>query len=308
MTPAPTNQSKMRMPAPYGTNHPTYDPEEPGSAGRFFDEVEMAATEAGIIGEPATVIRWALSYLPESIKRRWSQLTMDGATQRTFAQWRAEVMKILPRRAQEEAGALVRMDALVSKWSRNPVSRHDRTEFFDFTLGFVADARAVKDSVSNRELVRMYLRCLTPMFRERLQEKLVPGTGRSDEDPYEWEDVVSTAKALVAGGTTGPFGDMSLEPSVSEYSRVKIEAGGSSGSSKAIETLRIKQEELDSNFQTMLSKLDVLGIQMKEIATQREPSNAPVASVFQQAAIPHQSSYNHPTQHPRQVQTKRRDE
>ncbi|KAF6743239.1 hypothetical protein DFP72DRAFT_859163 [Ephemerocybe angulata] len=181
-----------QVPAPYGTNHPTYDPKESGSAGRFFDEVEMAATEAGIIGDHAVVIQWALSYLPESIKRRWSQLTKNGGTQRTFAEWRAEVMKILPRRAQEEAGVLVRLDALVSKWSRIPVSRHDRTDFFDFTLGFVADARAVKDSVSNRELVRMYLCCLTPMFRERLQEKLVPGTGRSDEDPYKWEDVIST--------------------------------------------------------------------------------------------------------------------
>ncbi|KAF6743787.1 hypothetical protein DFP72DRAFT_858425 [Ephemerocybe angulata] len=189
----------MRMPAPYGTNHPTYDPEEPGSAGRFFDEVEMAATEAGIIGEPAV---------------------------RTFAQWRAEVMKILPRRAQEEAGAM-KLEPLKTRYP---------------TENWCECTYVVDTNVPGA-----------------LQEKLVPGTGRSDEDPYEWEDVISTAKALVAGGTTGPFGDMSLEPSVSEYSRVKMEAGGSSGSSKAIETLRIKQEELDSNFQTMLSKLDVLG-------------------------------------------------
>ncbi|KAF6742435.1 hypothetical protein DFP72DRAFT_860514 [Ephemerocybe angulata] len=289
--------SKIRMPAPYGQNHPMYDPEEPGSAERFFDEVEMAATEAGL-DDAATIIKWALSYLPQAIKKRWAQLTKNGATQRTFAEWRAEVMKILPRRAQEEAGALVRLDALVTKWARDPISRHDRTDFYDFTLGFVAEARAVKAAISNRELVRMYLRCLTSSFRERLQEKLTPGTSRSAEDPYEWEDVIANAQNLVAGGTSGPFGDLSLEPSTREYSRVKIESGGGTGGSKAIETLRVKQEELDSNFQTMLSKLDVLGIQMKEIATQRV--NEPPTAVFQQAVVPQQNLYNHPTQHPRQ--------
>ncbi|KAF6742433.1 hypothetical protein DFP72DRAFT_860512 [Ephemerocybe angulata] len=79
--------------------------------------------------------------------------------------------------------------------------------------------------------------------RKRLQEKLTPGTSRSAEDPYEWEDVIANAQNLVAGGTSGPFGDLSLEPSTREYSRVKIESGGGTGGSKAIETLRVKQEE-----------------------------------------------------------------
>ncbi|KAF5331557.1 hypothetical protein D9611_007601 [Ephemerocybe angulata] len=294
--------SKIRMPAPYGQNHPTYDPEEPSSATRFFDEVEMAATEAGITDEPATVIRWALSYLPEAIKKHWAQLTMDGATQRTYAQWRAEVMKILPRRVQEEAGSLVRLDALVTKWARDPISRHDRADFYDFTLGFVAEARAVNALISNRELVRMYLRCLTSAFRERLQEKLTPGTNRSAEAPYEWEAVVATAQSLVAGGTTGPFRDLSLEPSTREYSRIKLESGGNSGGSKALETIRVKQEEMESNFQSMLSKLDVMGIQMKDLVHQREVHVASKsdATVFQQMVTPQRPPYSNPTQHPRQ--------
>ncbi|KAF6747090.1 hypothetical protein DFP72DRAFT_1075736 [Ephemerocybe angulata] len=292
--------SKIRMPAPYGQNHPTYDPEEPGSAERFFDEVEMAATEAGL-DDAATIIKWALSYLPQAVKKRWAQLTKNGATQRTFAEWRAEVMKILPRRAQEEAGALVRLDALVTKWARDPISRHDRTDFYDFTLGFVAEARAVKAAISNRELVRMYLRCLTSSFRERLQEKLTPGTSRSAEDPYEWEDVIATAQSLVAGGTTGPFGDLSLEPSTREYSRMKIESSGGGGS-KALENIRVKQEEMENNFQSMLSKLDVMGIQMKDLAHQREGTVLPKAdaTVFQQMVTPPRPAYQNPTQHPRQ--------
>ncbi|KAF6753928.1 hypothetical protein DFP72DRAFT_1069140 [Ephemerocybe angulata] len=288
---------KPRMPAPYGKNHPTYDPEEPGSAIRFFEQVKMAADEAGI-EEGADVIKWALSYLPDSVRKRWAILAKDGATQRTFDDWQKEVMKTLPRRAQEEAGALARLDALVTKWSRDPVSRHDRANFFDFSLGFQAEASAVSSVVSNRELVRMYLRCLTPMFRERLQESLTPQTNARDEDPYLWTDVVKKSKELVVGGTTGPFGDLSLEPSTSDYTRVKIEAGGGAGTSRAVETIKVKQEEMESSFQTLCSKLDVLGVQMKEVLGRAETS-AP-APIFQQGAAPPRSFPSHATQRPRQ--------
>ncbi|KAF6749318.1 hypothetical protein DFP72DRAFT_852744 [Ephemerocybe angulata] len=225
--------NKARMPVPYGKNHPTYDPEEPGSAVRFFDQVAMAATEAGIDDQPAEVVKWALSYLPESIKKRWALLAKNGNAQRPFAEWRDEVMKILPRRAQEAAGAMARLDALVTKWSRSPISRHDRADFFDFSLGFMAEAKAIGSIVSNRDLVRMYLRCLNSMFRERLQDKLTPRTNATDEDPYDWTAVVEKSKELVAGGTSGPFGDLNLEPSTSEYERVKIEPG--LGGSKILE-------------------------------------------------------------------------
>ncbi|KAF5339582.1 hypothetical protein D9611_011451 [Ephemerocybe angulata] len=293
-----TNPSRIRMPAPYGQNHPQYDPEEPGSAVRFFEEVAMAAEEAGISDKPAQVIKWALSYLPDSVKKRWSQLTLNNGAQRSFEEWQAEVMKILPCRAQEEAGSMVRLDALVSKYARNPISRHDRAEFFDFTLGFTAEAKVVKSSLSNRELVRMYLRCLTPMFRKRLQEQLVAETGRSDEDPYLWNKVVDKARELVAGGTTGPFGDLALEPSTQEYWRIKIESSGSAGY-KALENIKIKQEEMESNFQTLYSKLDVLGVQLKEISSKSE-SNQATAQVFQQHEMPPRPHNNMHTQNPRQ--------
>ncbi|KAF6748818.1 hypothetical protein DFP72DRAFT_853202 [Ephemerocybe angulata] len=298
---------KARMPAPYGKNHPTYDPEEPGSAVRFFDEVEMAANEAGLKDEHAQVIKWALLYLPDSVRKRWGQLTLKANNaQRTFVEWRAEVMKILPRRAQEEAGALARLDALVTKWSRDPITRHDRAAFYDFSLGFTAEAKAVKDAVSNRELVRMYLRCLTPIFRERLQEKLTPrtGAGVSEEDPYLWTDVVDKSRELVTGGTTGPFGDLGAEPSVSEYSRIKIESRDVPlGGSRAVENIKVKQEEMESNFQNLYSKLDVMGVQMKEILSKYETSgkNESVApSIFQQGIIPPRQSQSHFTQRPRQ--------
>ncbi|KAF6747492.1 hypothetical protein DFP72DRAFT_854273 [Ephemerocybe angulata] len=298
--------NKARMPAPYGKNHPTYDPEEPGSAVRFFDQVAMAAKEAGIDDKPAEVIGWALSYLPESIKKRWALLAMNGATQRTFAEWRKEVMKVLPRRAQEEAGAMSRLDALVSKWSRDPISRQDRAEFFDFSLGFMAEAKAIESVISNRELVRMYLRCLSPMFRERLQEKLTPRTNATDEDPYEWAAVVEKSKELVAGGTSGPFGDLNLDPSTSEYDRIKIEPrSGGMRESKALETIKIKQEEMDSNFQAVLGRLDVMGVQMKDIASKYDThmqsmSSASDATLFQQQAMPYRNNSSHPTQQPRQ--------
>ncbi|KAF5313492.1 hypothetical protein D9611_008635 [Ephemerocybe angulata] len=259
------SDKKGRMPAPYGKNHPMYDPEEPGSAARFFEQVEMAAAEAGIADDPAEVIKWALSYLPEGIKKRWALLAKNGATQRSFAEWRAEVMKVLPRRAQEEAGAMARLDALVSKWSRDPISRQDRADFFDFSLGFLAEGKAVGSVVSNRELVRMYLRCLTSGFREKLQEKLTPRTNASDEDPYLWTDVAEKARELVAGGTTGPFGDLSFEPSMSDYTRVKIEPSYSGGGGKVFDSIKVKQEEMESNFQAVLSRLDTMGVQMKEV-------------------------------------------
>ncbi|KAF5334095.1 hypothetical protein D9611_014997 [Ephemerocybe angulata] len=292
-------ESKPRMPAPYGKNHPTYDPEEPGSAVRFFEQVKMAADESGLEGKDAEMIKWALSYLPDSIRKRWAILAKDGATQRSFDDWQKEVMKTLPRRAQEEAGALSRLDALVSKWSRDPVSRHDRANFFEFSLGFQAEATTVAAVVSNRELVCMYLRCLTPMFRERLQEGLTPQTNARDEDPYLWTDVVKKAKELVVGGTTGPFGDLSLDPSTSDYTRVKIEDGiGSSGTSRAVETIKIKQEQMESSFQTLCSKMDVLGVQLKEVLTRQEAPH-PV-QVFQQSAAPPHAFSSHPTQRPRQ--------
>ncbi|KAF6750948.1 hypothetical protein DFP72DRAFT_851204 [Ephemerocybe angulata] len=225
-------ESKPRMPAPYGKNHPTYDPEEPGSAVRFFEQVKMAAEESGLEGKDAETIKWALSYLPDSIRKRWAILAKDGATQRSFDDWQKEVMKTLPRRAQEEAGALSRLDALVSKWSRDPVSRHDRANFFEFSLGFQAEATTVAAVVSNREL-----------------EGLTPQTNARDEDPYLWTDVVKKAKELVVGGTTGPFGDLSLDPSTSDYTRVKIEDGiGSGGTSRAVETIKVKQEQMETRW------------------------------------------------------------
>ncbi|KAF6741361.1 hypothetical protein DFP72DRAFT_1084366 [Ephemerocybe angulata] len=226
---------------------------------------------------------------------------MNGNTQRTFTEWKTEVMKILPRRAQEEAGAMARLEALVTKWARDPITRHDRSAFFDFSLGFSAEAAAIKGAISNRELVRMYLRCLTPVFRERLQEKLVPGTGRSEEDPYLWTDVVAQATSIVTGGTTGPFGDLGLEPSVNDYPRIKIEARDVPlGGSRTIENIKVKQEEMESNFQTLCGKMDVMSVQLKEVLNKHENNTSMNTPIFQQGIVPAQPRQSSYTQRPRQ--------
>lgn len=298
-----SENNRVRMPAPYGVNHPKYDPDEPGSAVRFFEEVELAATEANIMDKPADVIKYALAYLPSRTKRQWEQLPNASGNSANFGLWQKEVMKILPRKAQAEAGAVARLEALVTRYEREPLGRFDRAEFLDFNLSFAAEVSDIKTSLANRELVRLYLKCLTPRFCEVLREKLDERANATEEDPYTIEEVLKKSKAMVIGATVGPFGDLHVSQGAAEYERVK--PGLTGGSSKMVENIRIKQEEAESNLQTALGKIDALGAQVKELSTQctlvlQQQTTSPLTHVPPAMGLPSAPAGHLHTQNPRQ--------
>ena len=135
---------------------------------------------------------------------------------------------------------------------------------------------------------------------------------RTLEDPYYWGEVIDEAQELVKSTTLGPFGDYSTYSLTETYDRSRSTMLGSErSSSKALESVKAKQDDLDVQLQKVLGTLDAFSTKITDMGRKFEKvegflQQSSSAQVLQQietrlppqfANVPqHRSVPNYPSQ------------
>ncbi|RXW12635.1 hypothetical protein EST38_g13219 [Candolleomyces aberdarensis] len=273
----PKRQVKT-MPAAYSGKHPTYDPANPATATRFFDGVELAAKVAGLTDHDEEVVEHALTYLDTQTARLWSRLE-GGSAPFSFEKWRKAVMKILPKASRYDVGSMARLDDLCRKARERPIGRDEKSAFYEFALGFQAEAEPLLKSgvIANRDLVVKFISGLKGTFREGLSERLsrktpvadADGAARDEEDPFTMEEVIKVATDMVDAAAVGPFGSLAYVEEEADYARNVTSSGLSDRAESAgLKDLKIKQESMTEEMAKVYTTLDRVEKSMSLLTTQ----------------------------------------
>ena len=206
-----------KMPRPGEKNAPTFDTSKPEELGRFFERMEDWFDEEGIDQDAEKKIR-IVKYLEPEPEQQWKALSKfkNG----TFAEFKAQVMASYPKAEEVMKGSVT---ALTRKINRlGPVPADDRNELLDLIRTMTAEVQKLKKITppihTNRELVELFLKRLTPEFANRVAAKLsfhrvmnvaealdAQGQVRNPEDMFDIEEVMDMAK-LTSMEQANPFG------------------------------------------------------------------------------------------------------
>ncbi|KAJ2932118.1 hypothetical protein H1R20_g4999, partial [Candolleomyces eurysporus] len=268
------------MPAAYSGKHPIYDAANPSTATRFFEGVELAAKVAGLSGQDEEIVMHALSYLDTQTARLWSRLE-GGFEPYNFENWRKAVMKILPKASRFDVGSMARLDDLCRKARERPIGRDEKSAFYEFALGFQAEAEPLLKSgvIANLDLVLKFIGGLKSTFRDGLK------------DPFTLAEVIKVATEMVDAAAVGPFGALAYVEEEADYARNMASSGLSDRAESAgLKALKVKQESMTEEMAKVFTTLDRVEKSMSLLTTQFDNFSTTVRAVPAPAPAPYRPS------------------
>ncbi|KAJ2928989.1 hypothetical protein H1R20_g8106, partial [Candolleomyces eurysporus] len=288
------------MPAAYSGKHPIYDAANPSTATRFFEGVELAAKVAGLNGQDEEIVTHALSYLDTQTARLWSRLE-GGFEPYNFENWRKAVMKILPKASRFDVGSMARLDDLCRKARERPIGRDEKSAFYEFALGFQAEAEPLLKSgvIANLDLVLKFIGGLKSTFRDGLSERLsrkapavdADGAARDEEDPFTLAEVIKVATEMVDAAAVGPFGALAYVEEEADYARNMTSSGLSDRAESAgLKALKVKQESMTEEMAKVFTTLDRVEKSMSLLTTQFDNFSTTVCAAPAPAPAPYRPS------------------
>ncbi|KAJ2920465.1 hypothetical protein H1R20_g16629, partial [Candolleomyces eurysporus] len=258
--------------------HPIYNAANPSTATRFFEGVELAAKVAGLSGHNKEIVTHALSHLDTQTARFWSRLE-GGCTPYNFENWRKVVMNILPKASRFDVGSMARLDDLCRKAQECPIGRDEKSAFYEFALGFQAEAEPLLKSgvIANLDLVLKFISGLKSTFRDGLSEQFsckaptadADGAALDEEDPFTLEEVIKVAMEMVDMAAVGPFGALAYVEEEADYARNMTSSGLSDrAESVGLKALKVKQESMTEEMAKVFTTLDRVEKSMSLLTTQ----------------------------------------
>ena len=221
-----------KMPKPGEKNAPTFDTEKPEELGRFFERIEDWFAEEDI-KDDADKKRRIVKYLDPEPEMQWKALPTFSSG--TFEEFKAQVMASYPKAEEVMRGSV---SALMRKISQmGPIAADERDELLALIRVMTAEILKLEKISppihTNRELVELFLKRLTPDFAARVANKLSvhrlvnPLTdtagGRNSEDMYDVKEVMEIAKQA-SMEYANPFGKfLWTAQGASSDSTVKLE-------------------------------------------------------------------------------------
>lgn len=188
-------------------------------------------------------------------------------------------MKILPKTSRYDVGSMARLDDLCRKARERPIGRDEKSAFYEFALGFQAEAEPLLESgvIANRDLVVKFISGLKSSFREGLSERLSRKASsvdegepaRDEEDPFKLDEVIETATSMVDAAAVGPFGALTYAEEEADYSRNVVSGGLSDRAESAgLKELKVKQESMSEEMAKVFTTLDKVEKGMALLTTQ----------------------------------------
>ncbi|KAJ6529525.1 hypothetical protein DFH09DRAFT_1093944 [Mycena vulgaris] len=188
------------MPARGDRNAPQFDSKKPQELRRYFTDLEYLFTRAAVT-DSTEKKQHATRFLGVDDQEIWETLPSFGDAAKTYATFKAEVLKLYAGNDEDRRFSLSDLDALVGHFSRVGIlSKDDLTSFYRQFLR-ITTYLVSKDRLSASEQSRSFLRAMQPAtllvaVQQRLQIKR---PDNHPEDPYALPDLYDAAQFVIAG-------------------------------------------------------------------------------------------------------------
>ena len=216
--PRPANAPAM--PARGHATAPDFDPTQPRTLRRFFQDIETLFERCGIV-EDQSRKQWVVRYMPIDVADLCETLATFSPG-KTYEDFRTEIKSLYPGAEDERKYTIADVKNLVARHAANPIrnitelSSYYR-EFFTITSYLIKQKR-LSESEQSRLFVEGITQPLWDQVQLRLQIKL---TDHYPDDPYPMNDVYEAAKFVLHGTLASATAQATQQPS--NATNVKVE-------------------------------------------------------------------------------------
>jgi hypothetical protein len=154
------------MPACGDRNAPQFDSTKPHELRRYFTDLEFLMTRAAVTVE-AEMKRHITRFLSVEDQEIWEALPSFADTPKSFAQFKADVLKLYAGNEEDRRFELSDLDSLVGQYSRVGILTLDDLKMFYRQLLRITMYLLGKKHLSESEQSRPFLRAMQPLAHSR---------------------------------------------------------------------------------------------------------------------------------------------
>ncbi|KAF7350003.1 hypothetical protein MVEN_01301900 [Mycena venus] len=182
------------MPARGDRNAPQFDSQKPHELRRYFTDLEFLFDRSAVTDNTERK-KHATRFLPVEDQEIWEALTSFADAAKSYAEFKAAVLKLYAGNDEDRRFGLSDLDALIGQYARTGIlSKEDLTTFY-----------------------RQFLRITTYLpasFALEVKQRLqIKRPDNHPEDPYALTDLLEAAEFVIAGGGTSAALVASVAPS-----------------------------------------------------------------------------------------------
>ncbi|KAJ2936430.1 hypothetical protein H1R20_g663, partial [Candolleomyces eurysporus] len=188
-------------------------------------------------------------------------------------------MKILLKALRFNVGSMACLDDLCRKARECPIGRDEKSAFYEFALGFQAEAKPLLKSgvIANLDLVLKFIDD--------------DGAARDEEDPFTLTEVIKVAMEMVDAAAVGPFGALAYVEEEADYAQnVTLSSLSNCAESAGLKALKVKQESMTEEMAKVFTTLDRVEKSMSLLTTQFDNFSTTVRAAPALALAPYRPS------------------
>ncbi|KAI0364808.1 hypothetical protein BV20DRAFT_1039235 [Pilatotrama ljubarskyi] len=192
-------ENRPPMPARGHTTAPTFDPSQPRTLRRFFQDIETLFERSGIETDPARK-SWVVRYLPIDVSDLCESLPEYANEDKTYEDFKKAVIALYPGAGEDRKFAVADVENLVAKRAAVPIANISELsayyrDFFSMTSYLMKHNR-----LSESEQSRLFVRGIAPPLRDQVSQRLqLKLPDHYPDDPYKLEEIYDAAKFVLHG-------------------------------------------------------------------------------------------------------------
>ncbi|CDO74316.1 hypothetical protein BN946_scf184449.g1, partial [Trametes cinnabarina] len=210
------------MPARGHATAPTFDPEQPRTLRRFFQDLETLFERSGVEADRQKK-EWVVRYLPIDVAELCESLPEYYADDKSYNDFRQAIIALYPGASDERKYSVADVENLVARRAKSSIANISELsayyrEFFAMTSYLIRQGR-----LSAAEQSRLFVRGIAPPLWEQVSRRLqLKLPDHYPDDPYTLEQVYDAAK-FVLHGTLSSASSSSQSANTSTGGLVKTE-------------------------------------------------------------------------------------
>ncbi|CDO74527.1 hypothetical protein BN946_scf184997.g2 [Trametes cinnabarina] len=210
------------MPARGHATAPTFDPEQPRTLRRFFQDLETLFERSGVEADRQKK-EWVVRYLLINVAELCESLPDYYADDKSYEDFRQAIIALYPGASDERKYSVADVENLVARRAKSSIANISELsayyrEFFAMTSYLIRQGR-----LSPAEQSRLFVRGIAPPLWEQISRCLqLKLPDHYPDDPYTLEQVYDAAK-FVLHGTLSSASSSSQSANTSSGGLVKTE-------------------------------------------------------------------------------------
>ncbi|KAI0949356.1 hypothetical protein AcW1_008990 [Taiwanofungus camphoratus] len=190
------------MPPRGDRTSPTFDPDQPRTIRRYFQDLESLFVRCQIADE-ATKKHWTTRYPPIDVSDLWESLPECSDVTKTYEDFKKEIRSLYPGTEDDRMWSMSDLDQLIGERAR--IGINNAADLGSFYREFYAITKYLisKNRLSTIEQSRAFARAFQPSLWARVSTRLqLKFPDHLPDDPYTLDQLHSAAKFVLLGTST----------------------------------------------------------------------------------------------------------